>query len=189
MTRLLWTTFIQLKHNTSLAIDGDAFSPASQGLNSLTYHVAASSVSPVTSPHSNTRRVGRQYAAHGVLNVSLAHSRRDPFVVDYDLWPFDDRNYGIVARLRIIFSIPTCRGGRHSSPRTPAGRLAYSIRVAVATAALPNIAFAGARSPSKTSSPSLTPSSEHTILMDPSLKHENYDAALVSTKCPPRPPR
>ena len=88
----LWTAFAHLKHNTSLAIDGNAFSPASQGLRFLTHHVAASLVSPVTSLHRNTRRIGRQYAAHGVLNVSLAHSRRDPSVVDYGLWPFDDRN-------------------------------------------------------------------------------------------------
>ena len=92
----LWTVFDHLKHNTSPAIDGDAFAPAPQGLSSLTHHIATSSGSPVTSPHRNTRRIGRQDAVHGVLNVSLTHSRRDPFSVDYGLWPFDDRDYDIV---------------------------------------------------------------------------------------------
>ena len=81
----LSVAFVHLKHNTSLAIDGDAFSPASQGLSSLTHHVAASSVSPVTSPYCNTRRFGCQDSTHGVPNVSLTHSRRDPFAVDYGL--------------------------------------------------------------------------------------------------------
>ena len=92
----LWVAFAHLKQNTSPAIDGDAFSPVNQGLSSLTHNVAASSVSPVTSPHRNMRRFGRQDAAYGVLNVSLTHSRRDPFAVDYGLWPFDDRDYDIV---------------------------------------------------------------------------------------------
>ena len=88
--------FAQLKHNTSPAIDGDAFAPAHQGSSSLTHHIATSSGSPITSPHCNTRRTGRQHVAHDVLNVSLTHSRRDPFSVDYGLWPFDDRDYEIV---------------------------------------------------------------------------------------------
>ena len=92
----LWVAFAHLKHNTSRAIDGDAFSPANQGLSSLTHHVAASAVSPVTSPHRNMRRFGRQDAAQGVLNISPTHSRRDPFAADYGLWPFDDRDYDIV---------------------------------------------------------------------------------------------
>ena len=83
-------------NNTSPAIDGDAFSPANQGLSCLTHHVAAFSVSPVTSPHRNMRRFGCQDAALGVLNVSLTHSRRDPFAVDCGLWPFDDRDYDII---------------------------------------------------------------------------------------------
>ena len=92
----LWIVFAHLKHNTSPTIDGDAFAPASQGLSSLTHHIASSSGSHVTLSHRNTRRIERQDAAHGVLNVSLTHSRRDPFSVDYGLWPFDDRDYDIV---------------------------------------------------------------------------------------------
>ena len=92
----LWTAFTQLKHNTSTVTDGDAFASAPQGLSSLTHHIATSSGSPVTSPHRNTRRTGRQDVAHGVLNVSLTHSRTDPLSVDYGLWPSDDRDYDIV---------------------------------------------------------------------------------------------
>ena len=92
----LWTVFAHLKHNTSPAIDGDAFSPVHKGLSSYTHHVAASSNSPTTSPNRSTRRFGRQDTALGVVNVSPTHSRRDPFADDYGLLPFDDRDYDIV---------------------------------------------------------------------------------------------
>ena len=92
----LWTVFAHLKHNTSPAIDGDAFSPAHKGLSSYTRHVAASSNSLTTSPNRSTRRFGRQDTAPGVFNISPTHSRRDPFADDYGLWPFDDRDYDIV---------------------------------------------------------------------------------------------
>ena len=91
-----WVAFAHLKHNTSTAIDDDAFLPANKGLSSHTHHVAAPSISPATSPNRIIRRFGRQDAASGVLNVSPIHSRRDPFAADYGLWPFDDRNYDIV---------------------------------------------------------------------------------------------
>ena len=42
----LWVAFTYLKHNTSLAIDGDTFSSANQDLSSLTYYVAALSIPP-----------------------------------------------------------------------------------------------------------------------------------------------
>ena len=92
-------------------------------------------------------------------------------------------------RLPIILSIPTCRYGRPSSPRTHAVKLAYSIRVAVVIGALPNIAFAGAWPPSKIPSHSLTPNLEHMILMDPYLRHGNYACgAGTNATPPPRPP-
>ena len=81
----LWVAFVHLKHNTSSAIDGDAFTPANKCLSSLTHHVAASSISPVISPNRSMRRCGRQDAAPGVLNVSPTHSRRDPVAADYGL--------------------------------------------------------------------------------------------------------
>ena len=92
----LWTVFANLKHNTSPAIDGGAFSPALQSSSSNAPPMATSSVSPTALLHRNTRRRGRADAAHGVLNVSLTHSRRDSFYVDYGLWPFDNRDYDVV---------------------------------------------------------------------------------------------
>ena len=135
----------------------------------LNQHLAA------TSPNRNMRRFGRQDAVSGVLNVSPTHSRRDPFAADCGVWPFDGRDYDIVCTVtnNILNTDWSC--GRHSSPRTHVVRLAYSIRVAVATVARPNIAFAGARPPSEIHSHSLIPSLEHTTLMDPSLKHGNYE--------------
>ena len=88
-----WTVFAHLKHNTSPAIDGDVFAPVPKSSGS---HAYSSSGTPITSPHRNTRRAGQQDAAHGVFNVSQIHSRRDPFSVDYGLWPFEDRDNGIV---------------------------------------------------------------------------------------------
>ena len=93
----LWTVFAHLTHNTSPAIDGDAFSPANKDLSSYTHHVAASSNSPTTSPNRSTRCFGRQDTAPGVFNVSPTHFRRDPFADDYGLCPFDDRDYDIVS--------------------------------------------------------------------------------------------
>ena len=92
----LCVAFAHLKHNTSPAIDGDAFSPAQKGRSSHTHHVPAPSISPASSPNRSMRRFGRQDAASGALNVSPTHSRRDPFAADYGLWPFDDRDDDIV---------------------------------------------------------------------------------------------
>ena len=87
----LWTVFANLKHNTSPAIDGDAFASAHQGPRSHGHNMITPSGSPTGTPHRHARRTG-----HGVFNVSPTHSRRDPFTVDYGLWPFDDRDYDIV---------------------------------------------------------------------------------------------
>ena len=87
--------FTNLKHNTSPAIDGDAFAPPHQGLRSPPQNMATPSGSPATSPHRNLRRT-EQDVARGVFNVWPTHSRRDPFSVDYGLWPFDDHDYDIV---------------------------------------------------------------------------------------------
>ena len=87
----MWTAFANRKHNTTPAIKGDAFTSASQ---------ASSSQAPVHRTPSGPsgppiRRPGRP-SAHGVASVSPIHSRRDPFSVDYGLWPFDDKDYNIV---------------------------------------------------------------------------------------------
>ena len=88
---MLWNVFANLKHNTSPANDGDAFAPAHQVLRPPGQNTVTPSGSPTASPHRHVRRTG-----HGVFNVSPTHSRRDPFTVDYGLWPFDDRGYDIV---------------------------------------------------------------------------------------------
>ena len=87
----LWTVFANLKNNTSPAIDGEAFAIAHQDLRPPAHNMVTPSSSPTASPHRHVRRTG-----HGVLNVSPTHSRRDPFNVDYGLWPFDDCDYDIV---------------------------------------------------------------------------------------------
>ena len=87
----LWTVFANLKHNTSPAIDGDAFAPAHQGLRPPGRNTVTLSGSPTAKPHRHVRRTG-----HGFFNVSPTHSRRYPFTVDYGLWPFDDSDYDIV---------------------------------------------------------------------------------------------
>ena len=86
----LWTVFANLKHNSSPEIDGDAFALAHQGLRPSGHNMVTPSGLP-TASHRHVRRTG-----HGVFNVSPTHSRRDPFTVDYGLWPFDDRDYDIV---------------------------------------------------------------------------------------------
>ena len=88
--------FANLKHSTSPAIDGDAFATAHQGLRPPAHDMLTPSGSPTASPHRHVRRTGRQDVAHGVFNVSPTHSRRNPFNVDYGLWPFDDHDYDIV---------------------------------------------------------------------------------------------
>ena len=171
----LWTAFAHLKHNTSPAIDGDAFSPAHKGLSSHTHHVAASSISPTTSPNRSTRRFGRQETAPDVFNVLPTHSRRDPFADDYGLWPFDDRDYDIVCTvtnhiLNTDLSLWTpllSEDARRQACVQCKGRCCncgsteHSLR--------------WCRPPSEIYSHSLTPSLEHTILMGPSLKHGNYE--------------
>ena len=88
----LWTVFANSKHDTSPAIiDGGLFATVPQSSN---VHLPPGS--PLTSPHPNTRRAGRQDAAQGVFNVSPTHTHRDPFSIDYGLWPFEDRDYEIV---------------------------------------------------------------------------------------------
>ena len=67
------------KHNTTLAINGDSFTPACQ---------ASSSQAPSSLPWAPL--------AHGAASVSPVHSRRDPFSVDYGLWSFVDNDYNIV---------------------------------------------------------------------------------------------
>ena len=89
----MWTAFANLKHNTTPAINYNAFTSASQ---------ASSSQAPVHRIHSGPagppiRRPGRP-SAHGVASVTPVHSRRDPYSVDYDLWPFHDKTTTLYAQ-------------------------------------------------------------------------------------------
>ena len=90
----MWTAFNDLKHNMSPAIDGDAFASAARASGS---HAPPTVAVPAASTAVSQRHYGRPpRPSHSVSNISHTHSRRDPFRVDYGLWPFDDKDYGIV---------------------------------------------------------------------------------------------
>ena len=90
----MWTALGDLKHNTSPAIDGDAFASAPQA---SSLHapptVAVPTVSATVSQRHNSRPTR---SLHAVSNVSHVHSRRDAFSVDYGLGLLDDRDYALV---------------------------------------------------------------------------------------------
>ena len=86
----MWTAFGDLKHNMSPAINGDAFASASR---TSSPHAPPTVAVPAASAAVSQRHYSRPTRpSHTVSNVSHAHSRRDPFRVDYGLWPFDDKN-------------------------------------------------------------------------------------------------
>ena len=88
------TVFNDLKHNMSPAIDGGAFSSATRTSSS---HAPPTVAVPAASTAVSQRLYGRPTRPHHfVSNVSHAHSHRDPFRVDYGLWPFNDKDYDIV---------------------------------------------------------------------------------------------
>ena len=90
----MWTAFNDLKHNMSPAIDGDAFASAARASGS---HAPPTVAVPAASTAVSQRHYGRPpRPSHSVSNISHSHSRRDPFRVDYGLWPFDDKDYDIV---------------------------------------------------------------------------------------------
>ena len=77
----MWTAFGDLKHNTSPAIDGDAFTSAPQASNlHAPPTVAVPAALAAVSQRHNSRPTR---SSHAVSNVSHVHSRRDPF----SLWP------------------------------------------------------------------------------------------------------
>ena len=90
----MWTAFNDLKHNMSPAIDGDAFASAARASGS---HAPPTVAVPAASTAVSQRHYGRHpRPSHSVSNISHTHSRRDPFRVDYGLWPFYDKDYDIV---------------------------------------------------------------------------------------------
>ena len=89
----MWTAFSDLKHNTSPAIDGDAYSSRPHASRSI----ATPTVTVPAAPAAGSQRYTRlARPPHTVSNVDHVHSRRDPFRIDYGLWPFDDSDYAIV---------------------------------------------------------------------------------------------
>ena len=89
----MWTAFSDLTHNTSPAIDGDAYSSRPQASGPI----ATPTVTvPAASAAGSQRYACLARPSHTVSNVDHVHSRRDPFRIGYGLWPFDDRDYAIV---------------------------------------------------------------------------------------------
>ena len=89
----MWTALGDLKHNMSPAIDGDAFASAPQASSLHAPPTVAVLAASAAVPQRHSSRPAQP--SHTISNVSHVHSRRDPFSVDYGLWPFDDRDYAI----------------------------------------------------------------------------------------------
>ena len=147
----MWTAFADLKHNTSPAINGDAFASASQVPSSHAPPPINAPTASVTAPQCHSNRPSRP--SHTVSNVSPVHSRRDPFRIDYGIWPFEDQDYAILCTVTTMHSTANCLCGPPFSLRPPAARHAYSIAAAAATAVPPTTAFDGAPQPSPTCFP------------------------------------
>ena len=91
---LMWTAFADLKHNTSPAINGDAFASAPQVPSSHAPPPINAPTASVTAPQRYNSRPSRP--SHSISSVSSVHSRRDPFRIDYGIWSFEDQDYAIV---------------------------------------------------------------------------------------------
>ena len=158
------TAFNDLKHNMSPAIDGDAFASATRTSGS---HAPPTVANPAASTAVSQHHYGRPTRpSHSVSNVSHTHSRRDPFRVDYGLWPLDDKDYDIVCTVtnHMINTNMSC--GHPFSLRTPADKRVYNIAAVVVIAARRNTAYAGARLPSRMFFPSSTRNLPHMTKMD-----------------------
>ena len=90
----MWTVFGDLKHNMSPVIDGDAFASAPHASSPHAPPTVAVQVASAAVSQRHNSRPTR--TSHTVSNVPHAHSRRDPFRVDYGLCPFNDKDYATV---------------------------------------------------------------------------------------------
>ena len=145
---LMWTAFADRKHNTSPAINGDAFASAPQVPSS---HAPPPINAPTASVIASQRHSSRpSRPSHTVSNVSPVHSRRDPFRIDYGIWPFDDQDYAIVCTVTNHALHTKLSLWTPLLTEVARVRHAYSIAAAAATAVLPIIAFGGALHPSPT---------------------------------------
>jgi len=100
----MWAAFSSLKHNTSPAINGRDFRPLPRALNTRDTHIHTSTVSPVTYLQTTRADPRRGNRPPKVSTVSQSTIRHDPFSYDYGLWPFDDRDYGIVCTVTDIMN-------------------------------------------------------------------------------------
>ena len=100
----MWTVFATLKHNTSPAIDGDAFASAAQTPGSVPSYTTTTSTAASTLQHHRPAHP----PTHDVSPISATHSRKDPFTMDYGIWPLD-RDYAIVCTVpnHMLHTIPT----------------------------------------------------------------------------------
>ena len=168
---LMWTAFADLKHNISPAINGDAFASAPKVSSLHALPTITAPTASVTVPHCHNSRPSR--LLHTVSNISPVHSSRDPFRIDYGIWPLNDQDYAIVCTvtnhaLHIKLSLWT-----PFSLRAPAVRHVYSIAAAAATVVLWITAFDGARRPSPIYYPFSTRNSPRTMLTAPYSRHGN----------------
>ena len=138
----MWTAFADLKHNTSPAINGDAFASAPQVPSSHAPPPINAPTASVTAPQRYNSRPSRP--SHSVSNVSPVHSRRDPFHIDYGIWPFEDQDYAIVCTVTNHALHTKLSLWTPLLTEVAAARYAYSIAAAAATAVPPITAFDGA---------------------------------------------
>ena len=161
----MWTAFNDLKHNMSPAIDGDVFASAPR---TSSPHAPPTIAVPAASTAVSQRHYGRPTRPpHPVSNVSHAHSRRDPFRVDYACGPLVTKIMTLSTLSPITCSTQTCPCGRSFSLRTPVGKLVYSIAAVVVIAVRRTTVFVGVPLPSRTFFPSSARNLPHMTTMGP----------------------
>lgn len=129
----IWTAFVSIKHNTSPAIDSDAFASIPQTPSyRAPFHgvISAIAVSAL-----QRHRPGRP-ASYDVSTVS--------FSADYGFWPSDDKDAQSYALRRIILSTPTCLCGHSCLQSEHAAKPVYNIVTAAVMTARRNTASDGA---------------------------------------------
>ena len=174
--------FIFFKGNTSPA---DAFAPILRGSNSHAHTIVILSSHPITSPNRNTRRTGQYDVAHGVLNVSQTHSRRDPLLVYYGLSHSDDRDYDIVCTVTNNIVNADLSPWTTLLSEDASRQSCITYRGTVVITALPNTVSTGPQFPLKIHFCSTTRNSERTILLDPCLRQGNYACVPGANLAPP----
>ena len=108
-------------------MDGGAFASAPQASSLRAPPTVATPVTSVAASQRHNSRAARP--PHDVSHISHAHSRQDPFSVDYGLWPFDDRDYAIVCTVTNNIVITNLSLWTPLLTKTPAVRRVYNIAV------------------------------------------------------------